>query len=240
MIRLAALAASVLLVSGGYGSDVTLLQRNLPLLHPHVNVKAFDAAAARLRARLPHLSEEPGRRRLHEARCVTRRPQRSHRHLPARPRKQAGVPRVPVPRLRVRGRRVRHRPEGLQVLRRGAADGRRRRAHRARARADQAARAARQPDDRYQDLPRDVPPQRGSARRARAEAAVCARASRRQARRLGSGADQRGSLRQEVRRARAADVAERRRVRRRPEGADPRLPPRLRTRGLRRLQHDDE
>jgi hypothetical protein len=57
MIRLAAVAATALLVSGGYGSDVTLLQRELPLIHPHVRVKAFDAAAARLRARLPGMTE---------------------------------------------------------------------------------------------------------------------------------------------------------------------------------------
>lgn len=57
MIRLAPLAATALLVSGGFGSDVTLLQRDLPGIHPRVHVKAFDAAAARLRVRLPHMTE---------------------------------------------------------------------------------------------------------------------------------------------------------------------------------------
>lgn len=58
MIRLAALAAIALLATSGFDGDVTLLQQQLPSIHPGVDVTAFDAAAATLQAALPGLTEE--------------------------------------------------------------------------------------------------------------------------------------------------------------------------------------
>jgi len=56
MIRVAALAAMALLAASGYGGDVTLLQQQLPLIHPNVDVNAFNAAADALQAKLPGLT----------------------------------------------------------------------------------------------------------------------------------------------------------------------------------------
>ncbi len=58
MIRLAAIAATVLFATSGYGGDATLIQQQLPLIHPGVDVNAFDAAAAALEAKLPGLTED--------------------------------------------------------------------------------------------------------------------------------------------------------------------------------------
>ena len=63
MIRLAALGAIALLAGSGltqsnYGDDLTLLQQQLPQIHPHVDVQAFDARVATFANKLPTLTED--------------------------------------------------------------------------------------------------------------------------------------------------------------------------------------
>jgi hypothetical protein len=58
VIRLAALAAVVLVGAAGYTSDLSLLQVQLPQIHPHVDTTAFDAGAAQLQAALPTMTED--------------------------------------------------------------------------------------------------------------------------------------------------------------------------------------
>ena len=57
MIRLAALLAIVLIAGTGltqvnFGDDLTLLQQELPQIHPHVDTQAFNAAADELQSQL--------------------------------------------------------------------------------------------------------------------------------------------------------------------------------------------
>jgi hypothetical protein len=58
MIRLAALGAIALLAGSGFGGDLTLLQQQLPQIHPHIDTKAFNAAADQLRSQLATDTED--------------------------------------------------------------------------------------------------------------------------------------------------------------------------------------
>ncbi|MDX6481113.1 MAG: hypothetical protein QOG85_1623 [Gaiellaceae bacterium] len=56
MIRIAALAVAALFAVG-YSGDLALVHDQLPRIHPHVDVQAFDAAAAQLGQELPGMTE---------------------------------------------------------------------------------------------------------------------------------------------------------------------------------------
>ena len=165
VIRAAALATSAVLAatgiallhqpsrqarprSGAFDTDLTLLQNQLPQIHPNVDVQALDAAVAQFREKLPTLTEDQADVGFMEL-VASLGDRNGHTGIfPLDPGNQPGVPRVPLSRLRVRRRRLRHRPARRPFPRRRAPDRRRRHPDRAGARAGETARAARQRDDR--------------------------------------------------------------------------------------------